>query len=233
MEMKRILSVIALLMVLSSGCMASGQRHRHHPDVIGLIQHADTTLKELPTDTAGNDAFSDTTSVLPAPTHAQNGSTDDDEWDEDFTDVIGFGHDGSIKGLFSMGIVFALLICLAPFILLGFILWMIVRNRNQRYRLVEKAMEQGRPIPAELVPTSSISNDQLWRKAIRNIFLGIGLAIFFACWDANFLSGLGWLLCFYGIGQAVIYKTTNKKDDSNLNPNDSKPYTPDKRDREI
>ena len=213
MEMKKLLSCMVMLLVLSSTvCLASGQRHRHHSQTIGLTQQKDTlqsvaAIDNLASDTAGIDVFSDTTTTAATTGQAKDNEEDDEDY---YFNIASRWMD--IPPIF--GILFVAAICLAPFILLGFIVWIIYRNRNQRYRLAEKAMEQGKPIPEDLLTVKEISDDQLWRKAIRNIFVGIGLAIFFACWHSHFLSGLGWLLCFYGIGQAVICKTTGRNNKS-------------------
>ena len=211
--MKKVLSVLALMLALTSVCQASGQRHRHHPQAIGLTQTIDSGSTALPSDTAGIDAFSDTTSTTTSTPQTTNDDFDDDEF---FSHMGNWGFFDGIGPI--LGACLAAVICLAPFVLMGFIVWIIFRNRNQRYRLAEKAMERGQPIPDDLLSAKQITDDILWRKAIRNIFLGIGLAIFFACWHSTFLMGIGWLLCFYGIGQAVICKTTKKKDNDNNGP---------------
>ena len=82
-------------------------------------------------------------------------------------------------------------------------------------------MESGQQIPQELVRTELQSDEYLWKKGIKNVFLGIGLAILFKCLGADALTGIGWLVALYGVGQAVISKTSSRKRDrydDNINP---------------
>ncbi|MCR4852321.1 MAG: DUF6249 domain-containing protein [Prevotella sp.] len=220
--MKRYLSLITLALLLAINCQASAQRHRHNPQMTGVSQTTDSTSFEIPTDTTGIVAYSDTTAAtIPSSdsvTYHHPAGWDDDWEDNDwkeFREMFGIGVGSSAIAI--AAIVFVLLICLAPFILLGFIAWIIIRNRNQRYKLMQQAMQQGQPIPEPLLKDAVQTNDDLWRKAIRNIFLGIGLAVLFALWDSKFLSGLAWVLCFYGIGQAIICKTTKRKEEQSYN----------------
>jgi hypothetical protein len=143
---------------------------------------------------------------------------DDDDFfmsPSDMKDLVGGGL-GAI-----LAVILILLIILGPFIFVGFIIYLIFKNRRQRYQLAEKAMESGQQIPQELVRTELQSDEYLWKKGIKNVFLGIGLAILFKCLGADPLTGIGWLIALYGVGQAVISKTSSRKRDrydDHINP---------------
>ena len=45
-------------------------------------------------------------------------------------------------------------------------------------------------------------------EGIKNIFLGIGLTVMYFILNINLLCGIGLLIAIYGVGQAIIAKTT-------------------------
>ena len=210
--MKRYLIIILLAGALLAPVTIQAQKHRHHPQVVNPTS--------LPDDTAGIVAYSDTTSIDTAGTSLP-ASVDDDFDDEDvyvdnfplndLKDMFGVGVGGTIIAI--LVILVMLLIAIAPFLVVIFIVYLVFKNRRQRYELAEKAMSSGQQIPQELVRTERQSDDYLWKKGIKNIFVGIGLAILFKCLGADPLTGIGWLVALYGVGQAVISKTSSSKHD--------------------
>lgn len=210
--MKRYLIIILLAGALLAPVTIQAQKHRHHPQVVNPTS--------LPDDTAGIVAYSDTTSIdtagttLPA---SVDDNLDDEDLDvDDFSlfdlkDMFGIGVGGTILAIFI--VLMTVLVALAPFLILAFIVYLIFKNRRQRYELAEKAMDSGQQIPQELVRTERQNDDYLWKKGIKNIFVGIGLAILFKCLGADPLTGIGWLVALYGVGQAVISKTSSSKHD--------------------
>ena len=210
--MKRYLIIILLAGALLAPVTIQAQKHRHHPQVVNPTS--------LPDDTAGIVAYSDTTSIDTAGTSLP-ASVDDDFDDEDvyvdnfplndLKDMFGVGVGGTIVAI--LVILVMLLIAIAPFLVVIFIVYLVFKNRRQRYELAEKAMSSGQQIPQELVRTDRQSDDYLWKKGIKNIFVGIGLAILFKCLGADPLTGIGWLVALYGVGQAVISKTSSSKHD--------------------
>ena len=210
--MKRYLIIILLAGALLAPVTIQAQKHRHHPQVVNPTS--------LPNDTAGIVAYSDTTSIDTAGTSLP-ASVDDDFDDEDvyvdsfplndLKDMFGVGVGGTIIAI--LVILVMLLIAIAPFLVVIFIVYLVFKNRRQRYELAEKAMSSGQQIPQELVRTERQSDDYLWKKGIKNIFVGIGLAILFKCLGADPLTGIGWLVALYGVGQAVISKTSSSKHD--------------------
>ena len=74
-------------------------------------------------------------------------------------------------------------------------------------------METGQPIPQEFIRTEQQTDDYLWKKGIKNTALGLGLVAFFYCLGADPLVGIGWLVALFGVGQAVIARTSASKRD--------------------
>lgn len=166
-------------------------------------------------------AYSDTTAV-PDTTIYYNGKTYNpadyaNDLDDDLTigqkwllGILGgtAGVGATIFALFVVILVFVFL-C-SPFIIVALIIWYLVRKNNQRMEFARKAMESGQPIPQEVLSTERQTNQYLWRKGIRNIFLGIGL-FFSGCFlKSEIVVSVGILILCMGIGQAIIYKTSNK-----------------------
>ena len=210
--MKRYLTIILLAGALLAPVTIQAQKHRHHPQVVNPTS--------LPDDTAGIVAYSDTTSVDTAgtslPASVDNDFDDEDVYVDNFPlndlkNMFGVGVGGTIIAI--LVILVMLLIAIAPFLVVIFIVYLVFKNRRQRYELAEKAMSSGQQIPQELVRTERQSDDYLWKKGIKNIFVGIGLAILFKCLGADPLTGIGWLVALYGVGQAVISKTSSSKHD--------------------
>lgn len=118
------------------------------------------------------------------------------------------------------GTIFIILVCLLPFVFLVIVAILFYKNRKKRYEVMAKAIESGQPIPEPLVKTTGQSDEYLWRKGIKNLFLGLGIAATFAYIDMNIFCSVGLLLLFYGLGQmAISYASANdllhrkKKDD--------------------
>lgn len=214
--MKKLLLTIMMAAVIGTPAIAQAPRNGH------ATPAAQTTAQ---TDTAGIEAYSDTTMVSQADTSAspsQNVYDKDnfiknfslDDVDDPFNLIaylttIGVG--GVIVAVFF--VILCLLTVFSPVILIVVVLYMVFRRKNERYRIIEKAMETGEPIPDELRRTETMSPDMLWRKGIRNASIGLGILALALCIGSEFIGGVGLLVAFYGVGQAVIARTTGKKED--------------------
>ena len=204
--MKQYLIALTLMFALNAGAADVQPRHRHHQQV----EMADTTVHdEL-------EAFSDTTAASLAGTEDtvyHSGTLYDDfetdSWEEKFIKNLVGGTIGVGGIIIAILVILALLLCaLAPFILVVVIIRYLINRHNNRVALAEKAMETGRPIPDDMKPIAPESPDYYRKKGIKNIAIGVGLAIMFAIWDADALTGVGLLIACWGIGQLVIAKTT-------------------------
>ena len=113
--------------------------------------------------------------------------------------------------------IFFVLLCiitvLSPVILIAVILYLVFKRRNDRYRVIEKAMETGQPLPDDMKRGALESNEVLWRKGVKNFFIGLGLIAVFVSFDIESLIGVGVLVALYGAGQGVIAKTSAGKKD--------------------
>ena len=97
---------------------------------------------------------------------------------------------------------------LSPVALIVMILYFVFRRRKERYKIVEKAMETGRPLPKDMLNPDLESKELLWRKGVKNFFIGLGLVALFLSFGFDSLTGVGALVAIYGVGQAVIARTS-------------------------
>ena len=219
--MKKYLFVIALLLTLGMTTNAAAQKHRHTPQADELV---DSTSKNA------LEAFSDTTTVANSDSVAAA-----DDFDEDFdvtisndklSDILrSIGLDKLVGGVLLFVLFPLILFVIAPVLILFLIFYFINRNRRDRMKLAQMAIEKGQPIPEQLLKTSVASvDDRTMQQGIRQLFLGIGLAIFLGICMEEVGVGIGALVAFIGLGKICIAYLNNRKNrpvnDDDLN-NDS------------
>lgn len=107
--------------------------------------------------------------------------------------------------------VVCLLVFLSPVWILALIIYFLTRNRNKKYKIIENAIEKGQPIPTELLRKNTSSNDRLWSAGIRHAAIGVGVVAFGMTVDASFFIGIGFILFFYGVGQAIVARTSAER----------------------
>lgn len=112
------------------------------------------------------------------------------------------------KGFVLISIITVISIFALPAIIIFLVLNYRSKKRKERYQVIEKAIESGQPLPEEFVEKTKEEDDAIRVKGIKNIFLGLGLTIFFyAMAGSLFLAAIGLLVLLNGIGQLVIYYT--------------------------
>lgn len=155
------------------------------------------------------EAYSDTTEVYDADSSTARSyqlSIDEDGMDRM---VRGFSWlaDGMIGTLFFLLIIFVF----SPVAIIAVICYFIYKNRKQKLQLAEMAMKNGQKIPEEALPRQVQGDDELWQRGLKHIFLGIGLIFLFAFMGFDTGIGVGGLMIFYGLGQAVIARTSPRR----------------------
>ena len=201
--MKKYLIAIAMVLTLSMNANATAQKHRHTP----RTEQVSDTVKHNPD---AIEAFSDTTAAK------NNADFDDDDDDyarhhvtlegEEAEDFIGkiFGGLGIAMIIPILAIViFGLLL---PLIILFTVLYFVNRNRRDKYRLAEMAIKNGQPIPDELLKEVNKNrwDDSEYNAGIRQMFTGVGLAIFLGIILDELGLGIGALVFFIGLGKWFI-----------------------------
>ena len=107
-------------------------------------------------------------------------------------------------------VILVFLFLCSPFIVLGLFIWYLVRRNRQRLEFARQAMENGQPIPQEMLSMELQTDSYMWSKGVRNVFLGLGLIVFGLFINIETLAAVGALLICMGAGQCVIAKTSGK-----------------------
>lgn len=224
--MKKILLSLVAVMLLGSAVPMEAQRHRHTPRT--------TVVDDTKADN-GIEAYSDTSSTAqPLDSTAYSTSDDADDINDSnrfdpsrFSDPFSWfaflgtsGFVGILLTILLLGV--GLLFLFMPLIIVLLIMRYMVRRHNDRVRLAEKAMEQGQPISEGEMPFNKKSPDYLWRRGVRNVSIGAGLALFFWFLGADPLVGIGLLVACLGLGQMfmVRYNYNSKFGRKKEEPND-------------
>lgn len=220
--MKRLISITLTLALLATSpvnqAMAQGQKGK-------ATATATTNAPAVndSTDEEGIVAYSDTTE-----TDAQGdsvtyyngkGNTASLDWNNDQADsllerwaleLLG-GTAGFWASAFAtLVVILVFLFLCSPFIVLGLFIWYLVRRNRQRLEFARQAMENGQPIPQEMLSMELQTDSYMWSKGVRNVFLGLGLIVFGLFIDIETLAAVGALLICMGAGQCVIAKTSGK-----------------------
>jgi uncharacterized membrane protein len=212
--MKQYLIAIAMVLALSTNANATAQKHRHTPrteQVSDTVKHNQDAIE----------AFSDTTA-----TKANTDVDADDDYkyehhvtlegDEAASFVKGFLEDagGAVFLIPILGI-----LCFGfflPIVILILVFYFINRNRKEKYRLAQMAIQNGQQIPEELLKeTYAPNNRKEYNEGIRQMFTGIGLAIFLGIILDELGIGIGALVFFIGLGKFIIARQAQKNDKLN------------------
>ena len=215
--MKKYLFAIAMVLSLSMNADAAAQKHRHSP----RTEQVDSTKNNRD----AIEAFSDTTAVagdsIDTYSHRHHISfTADDEDVKGIFEEAFRSFDGSAAaGLFIvLGTLFILFV-LFPIIIIIAVIYFINRNRKDRIKLAQMAMEKGQPIPDELLKEKQASWDRSdYQTGLRQMFTGVGLAIFLGIVAGKVGFGIGALVFFIGLGKWFIARQSgNVGNDSHFN----------------
>ena len=208
--MKKGLFVLTLLTVLGMGIPTMAQKHRHTPREVEVVDSA-----QQPT---AVEVYSDTTSV---DTAGYDGGNFYDQWDDEEENVFEAGVSKLFEGMdsklamslaFSV-VVFVIVFLLSPLLIIFVIFYFVNKNRKQRMKLAQMAMEQGQPIPDSLLERPKENVNDEYQKGLRQCFMGIGLAVFLGYAAGQIGFGIGALVFFIGLGKVVAAKSASKRDD--------------------
>ena len=221
--MKRILITLTLMLALGMGAQASGQKHRHTPQQ----ELTDSTGKD------GVEVYSDTTSSdttiratkghVTITTPMGSRSWDYDADDDDLGNVISNAFSGmrskDVAGMFFVLCVLLIIFVLAPVFIIIALFYFINKNRKEKMRLAQMAMQQGQPIPDQLLNDKPGNTDQEYQSGMRQCFVGVGLMIFLGYAAGTVGFGIGALVFCIGLGKVFASKTANRQvqDDRDLN----------------
>ena len=225
--MKQYLIAITMLLALSLNAEAASQKHRHS----ARTEQVDSTKDKQD----AIEAFSDTTSSAASEDaeddhyishrHRTTYTTSSDA--QEFKEVMeSFG--GVVGPMMAVGMVaFIVIFFLLPLLIIVTIIYFVNKNRKERYKLAQMAIQNGQPIPDDILKSkvSSSSGDNDYQTGVRQMFTGVGLAIFLGLIIGKVGIGIGALVFFIGLGKWFINRQNNNTgNDDFLNHNNSNQF---------
>ena len=211
--MRKVLITLTMLLALATGAGAAAQKHRHTPQQ-ELVDSTSKDAVEAYSDTTSTDTAADrkakvtvTTRTSPWTSQSTTYEVDDDSFGGAMSHVFSsMDADGVAGMLFVLAILFIIFV-LAPVLIIIALFYFINKNRKDRMRLAQMAMQQGQPIPDELLNQQPDDASEEYRKGMRQCFVGVGLMIFLGYAAGNVGFGVGALVFCIGLGKVFASKT--------------------------
>ena len=206
--MKKIIITMTMLLVLGMTTEMVAQKHRHTPQQTELV---DSTSKNAV------EAFSDTTSTSQTSAADDNWPLDEDDdpqvvkYTGRFFDFM----DNTISGMLFVTMVLFIIFVLSPVLIIVAVFYFINKNRKDKIRLAQMAMQQGQPIPDQLLKDQSGNADEEYKKGIHQCFVGVGLMIFLGYAAGTVGFGIGALVFCIGLGKVFVSKTAGNSNTNN------------------
>lgn len=222
--MKKILILMTLVLTLSLGVQASGQKHRHTPQaeqVDSVVAYSDTTGTDTVVKTHSR-KVTITTRTSPWSTRTTTYDLDDEDDFPGFFSTVMKNMNHGIAGMFFVLAMILILFVLAPVAIIIALFYFINKNRKQKMKLAQMAMQQGQPIPDQLLDEKPANADEEYQKGMRQCFVGVGLMVFLGYAAGQVGFGIGALVLCIGLGKVFASRTARKNETMNntLNNND-------------
>ena len=214
--MKRLSLALMLLFSTTLCVVSTAQKHRNH-----LNKTEQTTTTNI-ADSMRNSSASILNSV-------------DSDFDDDGFDGR-FDHDedniNDLKaiekglntfqsyGVWGFAVLALMIICaivavLLPVVLLIVLLRYIIKRQDTKAQLEQMRIKQAMEQPVNREEYWVHEDEFAWRKGVRLVALGAGLAFFFFILGAGPLSGIGLLILCIGLGKLYIGKRAKKNREEN------------------
>lgn len=201
--MKKVVIAIMMLLTLTVGGQAASQKHRHTPQE-ELVDSAQKNAVEV---------YSDTTGVV-------DQQEADDEWSEEQDQQVMTGIDRlfssvdkNTEGLLFILAVLFIIFVLSPVLIIVVLFYFIRKNRKDKMRLAQMAMQNGQPIPEKLLEDKVNNVTEEYQRGMRQCFVGVGLMIFLGYAAGHVGFGVGALVFCIGLGKVFASKTLGKDKD--------------------
>ena len=228
--MKKYLIAIAMVLTLGQNADATAQKHRHTP----RTEQVDSSKNKKD----AIEAFSDTTSAADAEDAEDDkyityrrGTTYSTSSDVHELKEVMESVGGIFGPMLAVGIVaFVVIFFLLPLLIIVTIIYFVNKNRKERYKLAQMAIQNGQPIPDEILKDNDskfLASE--YQSGIRQMFVGVGLAIFLGIILGKLGIGIGALVFFIGLGKWFVarqsgntgYDPLNNTRNNNSNNNNS------------
>ena len=208
-------------MTLSMNMQTMAQKHRHTPQQ-ELVDSTSKDAIEAFSDTTSTDTATSnkrkvtvTTRTSPWSSRTTTYEVDDDDFGGIVHSVFSNMDRKDLGGMLFVLAVLFILFVLAPVLIIIALFYFINKNRKDKMRLAQMAMQQGQPIPNRLLDDKPIDNNDEYQKGMRQCFVGVGLMIFLGYAAGNVGFGIGALVFCIGLGKVFASRTARK--DSDLN----------------
>jgi len=214
--MKQLLISIAMVLTLSMNAEASAQKHRHSP----RTEQVDSSKSKKD----AIEAFSDTTAedaeddkYISYRRRTSYSGSDSEDVKQVLEGVSSMVDSGMIIGIVAIVIIFLI----APLLIIITIFYFVNKNRRERYKLAQMAIQNGQQIPDDILKEKQDDWDKNdYQSGMRQIFLGVGLAIFLGIVAGKIGFGIGALVFFIGLGKVFIARRSDQpRNDSMFNNN--------------
>ena len=186
--MKKVMMTMALLLTLTTGVQAV--QDKHNKDVEELVDSTSKNGVEVFSDTAAVDSLAE----QEADTNYHPMSTVDR--------VLSQMDDNGLMGMLFVFGVLMILFVLSP---------VLIKNRRDKMKLAQMAMQSGQPIPQKLLEDVQSNTADDFQAGMRQCFVGVGLMVFlgFAAGEVGF--GIGALVFCIGLGKLAASKMAERK----------------------
>ena len=216
--MKKYLIAIAMVLTLGQNAEAVAQKHRHTP----RTEQVDSSKNKKD----AIEAFSDTTSAADAEDAEDDkyityrrGTTYSTSSDVHELKEVMESVGGIFGPMLAVGIVaFVVIFFLLPLLIIVTIIYFVNKNRKERYKLAQMAIQNGQPIPDEILKDNDskfLASE--YQSGIRQMFVGVGLAIFLGIILGKLGIGIGALVFFIGLGKWFVARQSGNTGNDPLN----------------
>lgn len=221
--MKKVLLTLTLLLTLTTDMQAAGQKHRHTPrqekvdstNKDAVVVYSDTTSMDTMTTTKHKGKVTITTPTSPWSSNTVTYEMDDENFGSMLKHLFVDMDSNGIAGMFFVLGVLLIIFVLAPVLIIIALFYFINKNRKEKMRLAQMAMQQGQPIPDQLLNNNPTDADDEYQKGMRQCFVGVGLMVFLGYAAGQVGFGIGALVFCIGLGKVFASKTAQKRNDKN------------------
>ncbi len=222
--MKKVLITLTMVLALSMGVQAAAQKHRHTPqqeltdstskDAVEV--YSDTTSVDTVTITKHKSKVTVTTPTSPWSSRTTTYEIDDDDFGSVVHNALSHMDSKDIGGMIFVLCVLLIIFVLAPVLIIIALFYFINKNRKEKMRLAQMAMQQGQPIPDQLLKDAPADTDDEYQKGMRQCFVGVGLMVFLGYAAGQVGFGIGALVFCIGLGKVFASRTARKNNNSDI-----------------
>lgn len=224
---------MAMLLTFGMGVQAAGQKHRHTPQA-ELVDSTSKNAVEVYSDTTSTDTANTSSTVTkrkgtvtvtyptsPWSSRSTTYEVDDDDAENIITNLFNNMDHKDLMGMFFVLCVLLIVFVLAPLLIIIALFYFINKNRKQKMKLAQMAVQQGQPIPDQLLEDKVTDVDAEYQKGMRQCFVGVGLMIFLGYAAGQVGFGIGALVFCIGLGKVFASRTARKNNNRDI-PNDNR-----------